>query len=213
MQNKESIKIYTRCQVRFKCLSLTSWISLRSCHPPSIILFLLPVDSPADPQATPLHSLKMQTWLTVTLHHCSWGCQCLLGTPSSILAFQFHCLLSYNDLTFHPPQLPSLLYTMSLHTTVPLPVAQYQASHPLSSICYPGSFPLVPQLRQFIEPIHVFVVPPHPSLNPTTHHCYSLHCTCSNLPYTQPWLITNPTLHLHLSHRHPSHWWAHNYAD
>lgn len=166
-------------------------------------LFMLPVDSPADPQAIPW---GCSTWLTVTLHHCSWGFQCLLGTPSNSLAFQFHCLLSYNDLTFPPPQLPSLLYTMSLHTTALLPLAQYQASHSLSSICYPGSLSLVPQLQQFIESIHVFIVPPHPSLNSTTHHYYSLHCTCSNLPYIQPWLISNPTLHLHLSHRHPSHW-------
>lgn len=63
------------------------------------------------------------------------------------------CILSYNDLTFHPPQLPSMLYIMSLHTTTLLPVAQHQASHSLSSICYPGSFPLVPQLQQFTESI------------------------------------------------------------
>lgn len=132
------------------------------------------------------HSLRMRHLTHCHSPHCCWGFQCLLRTPSNSLAFQFHCLLSYNDLTFHPPQLPSLLCTMSLHTTALLPLAQYQASHSLNSICCPGSLPLVPQLQQFIESIHVFIVPPHPSLNSTTHHCYTLHCTCSNLPYIQP---------------------------
>lgn len=147
------------------------------------------------------------TWLTVALRHCSWWFQRLLGTPaSSILAFRFHCLLSYNDLTFHPPQLPFAVHTVITHdrtaSTGSISSIPFSELHLLS-----GSLPLVPQLQQFIDSLHVSTVLPHPKfLNSTTHHYFSLHCTCSDLPYTQPWLITSPSRHLHLNRRHPNHW-------